>query len=149
MNNVKALEFIICGNVQKVGYRDFVAKIGQELKIDGTVENQPDGSVKIRCMGDEQTLNEFKYKITLKNPKEALLVSVEDIKCNQIDENCIEKGFHEIYNDSKQEMAQRFSTGMNYMNLFRTETSDKFNTLNEKYHVIPISMGKIIEQWEK
>ena len=41
------------GEVQKVGYRDFVQDSARELGIAGFVENLEDGNVKIICEGEE------------------------------------------------------------------------------------------------
>lgn len=168
MAKVIGAEYIVSGDVQKVGYRDFVAKIGQKLKIDGFVENLEDGTVRIWCKGDEKTRDNFREMINVRRPKSAPLINVETINERQIEAADIKQtGFSEKYNESTRELAQGLSTGMNYLSLvaidlnsfrvetnnnlnsFRTETNNNFNILNEKYHVISQTMGQLVEQWEK
>ena len=48
---------IVKGNVQKVGYRDFVYRVAESLEIKGTIENLTDGNVKVVAEGEN--LEEF------------------------------------------------------------------------------------------
>ncbi|MBO3842737.1 MAG: acylphosphatase, partial [Candidatus Brockarchaeota archaeon] len=50
---------IVDGDVQKVGYRDFVQKTARKLGVKGYVENLPDGSVQIVCEAEEPVLKNF------------------------------------------------------------------------------------------
>ncbi len=143
-------EFIVSGNVQGVGYRNFVAKIARKLKINGYAENLEDGTVRIQCKGKEEDNAHFRKAINVKHPDEAPLIDVEDIKESVLKAGTVDyNGFREKYNDHVSEMAQGFSTGMNYMNLFIKQTKEEFDVLNGKYHVISETMGKLVEQWEK
>ncbi len=122
----REVELIIQGEVQGVGYRQYVAKIGRRLKLAGCVKNLKDGAVQIRCMGDEEIINEFKKKINTHNPHDAPLIDVEDIKEIQLAQGTIKQThFEEIYDDPSAEMSQGFSTGMSYMNLFRYDLISK------------------------
>jgi len=75
MTKIKA-EITVKGTVQKVGYRDYVQETGRRLNIKGYVENLRDGSVKIVCETNEDTLKRF---IKLLNIKEDL-ITVEKIE---------------------------------------------------------------------
>jgi acylphosphatase len=158
------LELIVQGDVQGVGYRQYVAKIGRRLKLVGCVKNLKDGSVQIRCKGDEEIINEFKKKINTHNPHDAPLINVEDIREIQLAQGKIKQtNFEEIYDDPSAEMSQGFSTGMSYMNLFRidtqanlnllrTETKASFEHMDEKYDAISggmFAIVKIIEERNK
>ena len=153
---IKAVEYIVFGNVQKVGYRDFVAKTGQICELDGTVDNLDDGTVKIQCRGKEDNIEKFKKKIKIQKSKEHPLMNVTNIKDKYINPISIKtKGFHEKYGDTNKEMAQGFSTGMNYMNLFRNDTINRIDKLDKKYgalatnmHGISTAMGSMIEEWQ-
>ncbi len=146
MSAIKAIECIVIGTVQKVGYRDFVAKIGQKLELDGTVENLNDGTVKIQCKGTNDKIATFIGAIKVHNPDEAPLIDVEniiekDIEATEIKEN----GFREKIGDPAKEIAQGLSTGMNYINLFRKDTSDNFKILDVKYGAISTAMAEVIK----
>jgi acylphosphatase/gas vesicle protein len=75
MTNIKA-EIIVKGAVQKAGYRDYVQEKARSLNVKGYVENQRDGSVRIVCEADEDTLKNF---VKLINIKEGL-ITVEKIE---------------------------------------------------------------------
>jgi acylphosphatase len=55
----KRLEFSITGNVQGVGFRDIVLNYAEQRGVCGTVENLPDGSVRVVSECDEVQLNAF------------------------------------------------------------------------------------------
>ncbi len=130
---MKEVELIVMGDIQGVGYRQYVARIGRRLKLAGFVKNLKDGTVQIRCRGDEKTINEFKRQIKVKKPDAAPLIDVEEIKEKKLAPGKIkQKNFEEIYDDTVAEMSQGFSTGMKYMNLFREETQTNLNLFREE-----------------
>ena len=147
---IKEVEFIVSGEVQGVGYRQHVTKIGRKLKLAGFTENLEDGTVKIRCKGEEKTINEFKKRINVKEPNIAPLVIVEDIKETELAQGTIKETiFKEKYSDSNAEMAQGFSTGMNYLNHFNTKTQASFVHMDEKYDKISQGMFAVVASMEK
>lgn len=160
---MKEVELIVSGEVQGVGYRQYVAGIGRKLKLAGFVKNLKDGTVQIRCKGDEKVISEFKKKIDAKNPPEAPLIYVEakDIKEKRLPDGTVkEKNFKEIYDEPSAEMSQGFSTGIKYMalfnketqanlNLFRTETKSSFEHMDEKYDKISQAMYAVVEELEE
>lgn len=79
MAPVKAIELVVSGDVQKVGYRWFVTKIARKLKLVGFAENLEDGTVKIQCKGEMASICKFKELINVKNPPQASLIEVENI----------------------------------------------------------------------
>ena len=56
---MKRVVIIAKGEVQRVGYRDAVEKIGRKLKLTGFVENLKPYDVRIVAEGEEETLNAF------------------------------------------------------------------------------------------
>lgn len=154
------VELIVEGEVQGVGYRQYVAKIGRRLKLVGFVKNLEDGTVEIHCKGDKKTISEFKKIIERKNPPEAPLIDVGEIKEKELAEGTIKQTtFYEIYDEPSAEMSQGFSTGMRYMNLFREETQENLNLLrtetkasfkhmDEKYDAISKAMLAVVDSIE-
>jgi acylphosphatase len=53
------LEAIVSGNVQGVRYRVYVQDSATALELVGTVENLPDGTVKVVAEGTPDVLKEF------------------------------------------------------------------------------------------
>ena len=158
---IKEVELIISGEVQGVGYRQYVARIGRRLKLIGHVKNLEDDTVQIHCKGEEKAITEFKDKINKKNPDDAPLIDVEEITEKILEQGTIEeKIFKEIYDEPNAEMSQGFSTWMKYMalfnketqtnlNLFRTETNVNFKSMDEKYNLISKGMFAIINRLEE
>lgn len=58
-NQTKQIECLITGRVQLVMFRDFAQRKARKLGVTGTVENLPDGSVKVIAQGSESKLLEF------------------------------------------------------------------------------------------
>jgi len=66
---------LVLGDVQQVGFREFVKKCALQLHVKGSVKNLDDGSVEIYCEIEENALDKFK-KLISKPP----MGEVEEIK---------------------------------------------------------------------
>lgn len=60
------VRLVVEGEVQKVGYRDFVQRVARSLGIKGFVENLRDGTVQIVCEAEKEVLDDFVKKISVK-----------------------------------------------------------------------------------
>lgn len=60
---MKHLTLQVYGLVQGVGFRWSTVQVAMDCEVNGTVENEPDGSVKIEAEGDEMKLYAFLTKI--------------------------------------------------------------------------------------
>jgi acylphosphatase len=54
-----AVEVLVGGRVQGVGYRNFAQRRALERHLTGYAVNLPDGSVKIRAEGDLEAIEQF------------------------------------------------------------------------------------------
>jgi len=54
---------VVLGDVQQVGFREYVKKCAQQLQAKGSVKNLDDGSVEIYCAIEESALDKFKELI--------------------------------------------------------------------------------------
>ena len=54
-----AVEVLVGGCVQGVGYRNFAQRRAHERRLTGYAVNLPDGRVKIRAEGDLEAIEEF------------------------------------------------------------------------------------------
>jgi acylphosphatase len=54
-----AVEVLVEGRVQGVGYRNFAQRRAQERRLTGYAVNLPDGRVKIRAEGDLEAIDLF------------------------------------------------------------------------------------------
>jgi len=64
MNRV---EVLARGDVQRVGFRDVVQRIGRNLALSGTVQNQEPYDVRIAAEGEEEALKEFVEALRIKD----------------------------------------------------------------------------------
>lgn len=55
----KEMECIVSGRVQMVMFRDFATRRARRLGLAGTVQNLPDGSVRVIAQGTEDKLIKF------------------------------------------------------------------------------------------
>jgi acylphosphatase len=109
---VKRFEIIVKGNVQKVGYRDYVEEVARRLGIVGFVENVKDGSVRIICETNEEMVKRFIVQINIKEG----LIKVEDIQIKDLGIATGEFKYFEIkYGTPAEELGDRMITLIKYM----------------------------------
>lgn len=145
------LELIVSGEVQGVGYRQYVKRIGRKLDIKGSVKNLEDGTVQILCKGREQIINEFKDKIKAKKLFDAPLIDVDKIISEKfLPQGTIkEKTFKVIYGEINAEIFEGNVTFMNYLNLFRIDTNKNFENMYKKYDKISQGMFDVVDRLTK
>jgi acylphosphatase len=137
---------IVChGEVQCVGYRQYVVKAARKLGLVGCVKNLEDGTVRILCKGKEENINEFKKQIEIKKPKQAPLIEVEKIISTPIEQGTIKQTtFKVVHGDLNTEIFEGNITDINYLNLFREDTNANFDKMDEKYHVMSQNIHAVI-----
>lgn len=158
---LKAVELIVSGEVQGVGYRGFVTRIARKLQLVGFAENVEDGTVRIHCKGEAAAIDKFKALINVKNPPLAPLIEVEGITEKALgSESVTGTGFKEKLGELGDELSQGFATGNAYLNAgfnslstelkqFRTESNTNFQELSVKYGKISTTMDHIDKNIEK
>ena len=70
------LKITIRGAVQGVGFRPFVFRLAEELKLAGWVNNSPQG-VFIEAEGSRSTLEKFLFRLEAENPPHSSIQSLE------------------------------------------------------------------------
>ena len=63
MAAVKKLHILVSGRVTGVGFRYFVERVAQTLKLSGWVRNLPDDRVESVAEGEEKALEDFVAKL--------------------------------------------------------------------------------------
>ena len=125
------------GEVQKVGYRDFVQKAARKLGVVGTVENMRDGSVQIICEGEEEVIEKFKKAIKVK--KDFIVVkNVRIVKTGKASGKL--KYFDIKYGSTPEEIGDRMGAGRLYIgrvegavDSMHTDINTRFDNLDSKY----------------
>ena len=91
------------GEVQRVGYRDFVERIARKLKINGFVENLKPHDVRIVCEGDEKPIATFLKQIDIKKSP----VFVENIDAQYMEPTNEFKWFEIHRGEPMEEIGER------------------------------------------
>ncbi len=104
-------ELIAKGDVQRVGYRDFVQKVAINIGIKGYVENLKDGTVKIVCEAEKEKIEEFMKMIKV----EVGLIKVTSIELIKTSPATGEFKYFEIkYGPLEEELSERMVAAINY-----------------------------------
>ena len=80
--NVPVRAYRVTGRVQGVGFRWFTSCVAKELGISGTVENHPDGSVRVHARGALAVLDQLEATIA-RGPMAARVEAVERVAPSQ------------------------------------------------------------------
>lgn len=73
---MERLEATVSGRVQMVMFRDFACRNARALKLTGSAQNLPDGTVRIVAEGERSALDQFVLKLW----RGPLLAKVENVQ---------------------------------------------------------------------
>ena len=73
-----ARKFLICGDVQGVGYRFFAQRAAARHQVTGYVRNRDDGSVEAWAEGPADRVEAFKHDLAT-GPQFAIVEQVEEV----------------------------------------------------------------------
>jgi acylphosphatase/DNA-binding ferritin-like protein len=125
---VKRFEIIVKGNVQKVGYRDYVEEVARRLGIVGFVENVKDGTVRIVCETDEETVKKFIHEINIKKG----LIEVEDVQIKSVGIATGEFKYFEIkYGPLEEEIGERMVMAVKYATIMSSDIKEMKQDIKE------------------
>lgn len=65
----RSIKLIVSGNVQGVGFREYIKKNAEHLGLQGTVQNVTDGTVVIYVSGQDEQLEELIDAVYRGTPK--------------------------------------------------------------------------------
>jgi acylphosphatase len=120
MAKIKA-EIIVKGVVQKTGYRDYVQDKARSLNVEGYVENLREGSVRIMCETDEDTLENFIKLINIKQDP----IAVEKIEIIKKQPATGEYVYFDIkYGPMEEEMGDRMVAAVKIAAATRQDIKD-------------------------
>jgi acylphosphatase/DNA-binding ferritin-like protein len=125
---VKRFEIIVKNTVQKVGYRDYVEEVARRLGIEGFVENVKDGTVRIVCETDEETVKKFIHEINIKKG----LIEVEDVQIKSVGIATGEFKYFEIkYGPLEEEIGERMVMAVKYASAMWSDIKTMSQNLKE------------------
>ena len=125
---MKRFEIIVKGIVHKVGYRDYVEEVARRLGIVGFVENVKDGTVRIVCETDEETVRKFIHEINIKKG----LIEVEDVQIKSVGIATGEFKYFEIkYGPLEEEIGERMVMAVKYATIMSSDIKEMKQDIKE------------------
>lgn len=132
-------QIFVKGNVQRVGFRDKVEDLADELGLSGYVENCPKKDVFILVEGEESLLVKFKEEI-LSFPQPIKVKSIE------VTEHPFEGAYEDftiIRGDTDQELAERFDVAIGYLHRSDFKQDLMLNKQDQMVALQERSLGKL------
>ena len=105
---MQRVEIIASGRVQRVGFRDLVEKIAQDLGLSGTVENQKPYDVRIVAEGEEEALQAFVEGLKVERGQ----IRVRDLKVRWSEATGEFPYFQILRGDWQEELGERFDVAV-------------------------------------
>jgi len=105
---MKRVDIIASGDVQKVGFRDVVQKIGRDLGLSGTVENREPYDVRIVAEGEEDGLKEFIEALKIKRGP----IHVRELEVSWSEATGEFPYFKILRGDWQEELGERFDVAV-------------------------------------
>ena len=134
-------EVLATGRVQQVGYRSIVLEVGRTRGLRGFVENLPDGTVTIIAEGPAGTLEEFVKDIDIRNG----VIEVEGLEVDFRSATGEFRGFSVRVSNMGYEMFQGFGTAKRYFDMLAGKIDTGFESMGEKIDTGFESMGNKID----
>ena len=106
--NMKRVEILARGDVQRVGFRDVVQRIGRNLALSGTVQNQEPYDVRIVGEGEEEALQEFVEALRIKDGP----IQVRELEVRWASATGEFPYFMIIRGDWQEELGERFDVAV-------------------------------------
>jgi len=137
---------IVKGDVQGAGYRAFVMKNAQKLGLLGFVENLLDGTVKVVCEGEKETIGKFIRSIKI----EGKVTKVENIEpaYEKATGEFEEKGFTVKVSDINYELFQGYATSEKYFGLLLEKESSTFNAIEKMHSDMNNNFSSMAERYD-
>jgi len=106
--DMQRVEILARGDVQRVGFRDVVQRIGRNLRICGIVQNQEPYDVKIVAEGEEDALKEFVEDLRIKDGP----IQVRDLEVRWASDTGEFPYFRIVRGDWQEELEERFDVAV-------------------------------------
>jgi acylphosphatase len=123
---MKRLIARVSGKVQKAGYRSKVVNIARAFGITGSVQNLPDGRVKVIAEGEEADLERFAEALKMRNA----IIDVTDLEKEYSNPTGEYEGFYKLVGED--ETDSRLDRGVEYLKELVDVTKAGFGDLGRK-----------------
>lgn len=105
---MKRVEILARGEVQRVGFRDVVQRIGKNMGLSGTVQNQEPYDVRIAAEGEEGALKEFVEALRIEDGP----IQVRELEVSWAPATGAFPYFKIIRGDWQEELGERFDVAV-------------------------------------
>lgn len=137
---------LITGKVQNIGFRALAEDIAGLYDLRGFVFNDPDGSIKMVCCGDNGIITNFLEELEFKGTQRGAVV--DEIKSKEIPfEIFLPQRFQRLYTDELADIGLKLDKGNELLGEIKKDTS----SLPEIKDVLDSYVGEQREhnQWMK
>lgn len=118
----KCYNVSIIGKVQDIGFRNLIEEVGRQRNLSGYVFNDPDGSVKMVCRGENSVISKFFNEIRDKGAQKGVVI--EDITKEEIQPNIfLPEKFSRIYTDEIGDIGRKLDIGIDVLRDIKEDTS--------------------------
>jgi len=111
VTDMRRVEIVAKGDVQRVGYRDAVQNIARKLRISGIVQNVEPYDVRIVAEGEEAALKEFVKAVNIQERP----IRVEELEVRWADATGEFQYFRILRGDWQEELGERFDVAIRYL----------------------------------
>lgn len=125
---MKTVKLVVKGRVQRVGYRNEVSRVADELNIQGEIRNLEDKTVEIIAQGTKENIKTFCKKIKVQEWP----IRVKTVRVQIIGSDKIYEDFSIIRGDQQKETAKRADVAAVYLQTIRREMSKEATAAKEK-----------------
>lgn len=142
----KCYNILITGNVQDIGFRALIEDIARFNNLKGFVFNDPDGSIKMVCCGDNGIITDFLDDIKFKGVHRGAII--DEVKSEEMPFDIyLPQKFIRLYTDELTDIARKLDKGNELLGDIKSDTSalPEIKTVLDSY----IGEQKEHNQWMK
>ena len=123
---MKRLIAYVSGRVQQAGYRSKVVTIAKAFGVSGSIQNLPDGRVKVIAEGKEADLERFADALKMNNA----IIDVTDLEKDYSRATGEHEDFYKLVGEG--ETDERLDTGVEYLKELVEVTRDGFDRMESQ-----------------
>jgi acylphosphatase len=140
---MKRLVAYVSGKVQKAGYRSKVITIARESGIKGSVQNLPDGRVKVIAEGEEADLQRFADALKMRNA----IIDVTNLEKEYSSSTGEYEGFYKLVGEG--ETDERLDKSAEYLKELVGVTRDGFGRIERGVSELGHKMDQMLDKQDR
>ena len=134
---MKRLIAYVSGRVQQAGYRSRVITMARALDVKGTIQNIPDGRVKVIADGEEADLERFANALKMNNA----IIDVTDIEREYSEATGEYENFYKLVGEG--ETDERLDRGVEYLKELVEVAKDGLNRMDKGFDRMDKGFGAL------